>query len=391
MFTPAIMSELVFSDGSVATVRTDTTLSSLTLVRTTTGGGGVTNLATMTQFLRSDAHAHADASASSITLNRGVSAFNWGGTTYYGNANTLYIIRSGATYTPYTGFANVPNLSGVASGTIAYGAGDVALFVYIHTVGLVGASPDIVFVPRLPTHQISFGVNQSYWPANIYVNGEIKSVYLDRNYDVGTYSQILELANGITALGGAATDTSIEPLYRSAGTIAIGSPTSFIAPSANIDVRHFNSDTGFISGENLGLAGIPPSYTLAIYFVRVFAGAVTHVFIDVTDGVTNAAAASWSSIVAGTTFLSDGEDATITSLVTTPIIAGQPATFNLAINDSGNSGNIRYSLTIEFEDGSELELNSPVLLAGGSVNVSFTFIVPWATKIADITIQGFAA
>jgi hypothetical protein len=303
---------------------------------------------------------------------------------------------TGPIYTPYTGFANVPNVSGRTSGSVGYETvSNVALFVYIESSPLIGAAPDTIFVPRQPTHQISFA-GGSYWPASIYVNGEIKDVFLNQAYQVGTYSQILELPNGLTALGGQNASPTSHPLYRSDGTVAIGSPTSFIVGSANIDVRHYDRNTGAISSENLGLAGIPPSYTWASYFFIAPMGAtVTHIFIDVAKGEGMVAAASWSSIEEGQTFISLAQTATITamSMVPTPLVAGQAVTINLVINDSNNPASARrgYTLTITFGNGLNHTVSSIVTTNSfGVANVSFTFIVPWATNIANIVPTSFA-
>ena len=127
----------------------------------------------------------ADQATGKVDINKGESAMIFGGNTKYANSKTVFLVQSGtgskATYTAYTGYANVPDMSkeSGATYTVFCKTGDVATVVFVS--GVATSSDDIVFVLASKS---GTRVNDSdagvYYEYKAVVNGEITTVKMNK-------------------------------------------------------------------------------------------------------------------------------------------------------------------------------------------------------------------
>ena len=142
-----------------------------------------------------------------LKITSGVATFNFDGS-YVANNQTVFVVRSGLgttaspyTYAAYTGVANVPSMTatGTAGGYIVT-AGGVAKVVYITGASNATATTnDVVFVSSIVTEsntQTSTGASYTNYVASVVMNGEITTVNLAADYDIGVY-----LVKGTDAYG----------------------------------------------------------------------------------------------------------------------------------------------------------------------------------------------
>ena len=123
-------------------------------------------------------------SGKNIEINKGESGMKLGDTdnNYYANSKTIFLVQSGegnkATYTVYTGYANVPDLKDSSGNYAVYCKnGTVATMVFISDVA--ASSDDIVFVLGSKAGTKIVDSDDTYYEYKAVVNGEITTVYMD--------------------------------------------------------------------------------------------------------------------------------------------------------------------------------------------------------------------
>ena len=281
------MAELALASGEVVIVEiaAPTAFAAGTIVTYTVQWGVYT--------LSNPAPTTQDANALALDLKKGVSRIAWGPNVYFGNDDTLYIVRTGPdwdlTFTPYTGFANVPNLSGNAVVGRVLHTSNVARVVYIINP-IVEATTDVIFVATVSSLDKVTTPSAEYYVTDVLVNGVVETLYLADTYAAGLYT-IRSVSNGITTLSSTGyTAPAAATLSRSPGVInvsASGFTDGSFAPASTIKVYEYNRTSGEIK-EVTQAAAIPALPAAA----RVCAGSVityssgnatiTNIFIDVT-------------------------------------------------------------------------------------------------------------
>ena len=126
----------------------------------------------------------ADSATGNVEIKKGESAMTFGGTTKYANSKTIFLVQSGtgskATYTTYTGYANVPSMSkdSGATYTVYCKSGDVATIVFVS--GVSATSKDIVYVlSSKAASKVDDSDAGVYYEYKAVVNGEITTVKMD--------------------------------------------------------------------------------------------------------------------------------------------------------------------------------------------------------------------
>jgi hypothetical protein len=389
LFDSATMSELVLSNGSVTTVRTNIVVATPGSIVSYSPAPGIFNLTNLAQTRIT--------TATSVSITGGNARFRWEGTDYTADSNTLYIVRTGSignyTYTPYTGFANVPNLSGDATGAVHLGANGAARVVYLENPQVIGATADLVFVYRTPTVMTSTDAGRTYWVQDVLVDGVVQTLWLASNYAVGVYSQMVTDAANITTLNpmpGKVTTPTSGFLFSDDGRVIAGTNTTAAntyTPAADLRVYTFNSTgTGSIS-QNLTITGLSTIQTTAnFFFVSNNAGVITNIFISSPPNVTYtlpvATAASITSAIATVSG--------ITPATTTSVAGGAQVSVSVTLSTATASSLTRtmiVSITTGASDNWIVRAPAAITLpASGSIVASITFVMPYV-NIATIEID----
>ena len=131
-----------------------------------------------------------------VEIKKGESAMTFGGTTKYANSKTIFLVQSGtdskATYTTYTGYANVPSMSkdSDANYTVYCKSGDVATIVFVS--GVSATSKDIVYVlSSKAASKVDDSDAGVYYEYKAVVNGEITTVKMDEKIATDGKSDVL--------------------------------------------------------------------------------------------------------------------------------------------------------------------------------------------------------
>ena len=116
-----------------------------------------------------------------LDINKGESKMTIGGTVYYANAKTLFLIQKGegddATYTAYTGIANVPNLSGNnITGTVYATSSNLANVVYLKDVSTSTESTELVYVLLNTKEENKDSEIGAFYTYDAVVNGKITTI-----------------------------------------------------------------------------------------------------------------------------------------------------------------------------------------------------------------------
>ena len=126
----------------------------------------------------------ADSATGKVEIKKGESAMTFGSTTKYANSKTIFMVQSGtgskATYTTYTGYANVPSMSkdSGATYTVFCKSGDVATIVFVS--GVSATSKDVVYVlASKDGSEVKDSNAGTYYEYKAVVNGEITTVKMD--------------------------------------------------------------------------------------------------------------------------------------------------------------------------------------------------------------------
>ena len=138
----------------------------------------------------------ADSATGKVEIKKGESAMTFGGTTKYANSKTIFLVQSGtgskATYTTYTGYANVPSMSkdSGATYTVYCKSGDVATIVFVS--GVSATSKDIVYVlSSKAASKVDDSDAGVYYEYKAVVNGEITTVKMDEKIATDGKSDVL--------------------------------------------------------------------------------------------------------------------------------------------------------------------------------------------------------
>ena len=131
-----------------------------------------------------------------VEIKKGQSAMTFDSTTKYANSKTIFLVQSGtdskATYTTYTGYANVPSMSkdSDATYTVYCKSGDVATIVFVS--GVSATSKDIVYVlSSKAASKVDDSDAGVYYEYKAVVNGEITTVKMDEKIATDGKSDVL--------------------------------------------------------------------------------------------------------------------------------------------------------------------------------------------------------
>ncbi len=131
-----------------------------------------------------------------VEIKKGESAMTFDSTTKYANSKTIFLVQSGtdskATYTTYTGYANVPSMSkdSGATYTVYCKSGDVATIVFVS--GVSATSKDIVYVlSSKAASKVDDSDAGVYYEYKAVVNGEITTVKMDEKIATDGKSDVL--------------------------------------------------------------------------------------------------------------------------------------------------------------------------------------------------------
>ena len=127
----------------------------------------------------------ATAKTGKVDVSKGESKMTVGGNTYYANSKTIFLLQKGtgnsATYTAYTGYANVPNLKASNVDSAVYcKSGTVATVVYIKGASATTDETDIIYVLATKNPDTINDTDAgTYYQYKAVVNGEITTIALD--------------------------------------------------------------------------------------------------------------------------------------------------------------------------------------------------------------------
>ena len=138
----------------------------------------------------------ADNATGKVEIKKGESAMTFGSTTKYANSKTIFMVQSGtgskATYTTYTGYANVPSMSkdSGATYTVFCKSGNVATVVFVS--GVSATSKDVVYVLASKAgSEVKDSNAGTYYEYKAVVNGEITTVKMDEKIASDGKSDVL--------------------------------------------------------------------------------------------------------------------------------------------------------------------------------------------------------
>jgi len=279
--TGTYKAELLMPDGTRTTVLTATNYSGLKddVVTYVVGNGSVYTLTA--------AGTAVDYASKTLSLKTGVSAFTWDGATYYGNAKTLYVVRSGAgttvspfTYKTYLGLATVPSFGGSVSGQVIHTNG-VASVVYLQSPTPTGTTTsDKIFILDAAYETVNAQINGStvvYYVAHAVVNGEIKTLNLTGTPTLGVYNAMTTNAAGLVTLGSSAkisTEFSSKAIASANGVLKIDGV--YYGYTTDCAVYTYNTTTGVITASSI--AAIVAGTTSGSYTTNTN-GQITSIYI----------------------------------------------------------------------------------------------------------------
>ena len=222
--TATAQAKLLYTDGTTKAVTTD-------LIYDGTGAAGhsAADLRNKIVTFALDAYGRsvltvvagqANGTLANATLNAGLSAMTLGAATYYGNADTIFLVNNttAATYTAYTGIANTVSVSSALSATYAeFTANGFARIVYISDAGTAinGASASTIYLTGTYT-QTGDSTVGTYYLSQAVVNGTPTTVKLIAIPVKGLYTGITYNSNNIGTIG-----TAAAPVYTATGTTAL--------------------------------------------------------------------------------------------------------------------------------------------------------------------------
>ena len=125
--------------------------------------------------------ATADKTTGALDINKGEAAMKIGGKTYYANSKTLFLLQKGegddATYTAYTGIANVPNLTGNnIYAAVDASAGSVAKVVYLKDASASTETNELVYVLLDGAKKSYDSEIGAFYTYDAVVNGKITTI-----------------------------------------------------------------------------------------------------------------------------------------------------------------------------------------------------------------------
>ena len=148
------------------------------------------------------------ASIATVDVNKGEAKMTLGGT-YYADAKTIFLLQkdegSDATYTAYTGIANVPNLDGTTVTGAVYATGsNLAKVVYLKDVSTASESNEIVYVMLSTAEYGKDSELGEYYTYDAVVNGKITTIsfkYSDAPTTTGTVNTNVALYKTVSYNG----------------------------------------------------------------------------------------------------------------------------------------------------------------------------------------------
>lgn len=286
---PAV--QLLFTDGTTKTVSTDQAYAALDGKIVTFAVNATTGLYSLT-----DASATAY-TGNAIAFTNGVSAISYNSTVAaYGNANTLFLVRTGAgttanpyVYTPYTGIANEPTLSGNATAQI-YSDSGFARIVYVTGATVTGTSTASVYLTGTYTTTTDATLG-TYYTANAIVNGQPTTVKLAAAPTAGLYTGITYNSNNIGTIGSAATSTTpahAGTVAAANGVVGFGNSTdgyTYYSYSSDCAVYYISAVSGTDSTTGIGsvssIKGVLTDANDTVTYTTNTSGLVNAIYIQV--------------------------------------------------------------------------------------------------------------
>ncbi len=191
--------KLLLTDGTVITVNTDDVKATVnTFVSYTVDDDDVYTLTA-----KDKTAAEAD-KKDAIALNKGKAKFTAGGTTYYANSSTIFLVHDNTNdeYAVYTGIANVPSMTGEAAVYVnskTGAAGSVASIVYISAADTVvsDANKALVYVIAGSKSDLVKDADKGdYYTYDAVIDGEITTIDVAKSYVEPTTGSAPDLASG---------------------------------------------------------------------------------------------------------------------------------------------------------------------------------------------------
>ena len=130
-----------------------------------------------------------NAAEGKIDVNKGEAKMELGGKTVYANSKTLFLVQNGegdkATYTAYTGYANVANLTASNGTALVYSESSQATVVFVKGVAASGEN-QLVYVLSDKVTVVNDADAGKYYEYKAVVDGEITTINLDSEISADT-------------------------------------------------------------------------------------------------------------------------------------------------------------------------------------------------------------
>lgn len=126
----------------------------------------------------------------SVDINKGESKMTFDNTAVYANSKTLFLVQNGtgdkATYTAYTGYANVPNMTSSSAEYVVYCESSQATVVFVKGVAAAGDNQLVYVLGSKDGTVVNDSDAGKYYVYKAVVDGEITTINLDSEISADT-------------------------------------------------------------------------------------------------------------------------------------------------------------------------------------------------------------
>ena len=155
------------------------------------------------------------------------------------NSKTIFLVATTdaagtTTYKAYAGFASVPGYSNTKVNGAILEASGISAIVYLNNPTATGTvTGDKVFVSHIGAVPVTTA-SGTYYVANVVVNGEIKTMNLAGDYEMGVYTSISTNDAGIVTLGGKVGDAITTNSTVADGIVTINGTVYAVSPTCAV-------------------------------------------------------------------------------------------------------------------------------------------------------------
>ena len=257
--------------------------------------------ATTGAYALTDANAAAyTGSATALILKNGVAAFTWDAdtasptivNTYYANANTVFLVRSGSastgyTYTAYKGISTVPSISGAALGQVVVNGTTNFVDVAYITDGTAGTAATGSVYMTGTYSPVNDSVKGLYYVCNAIVDGAVKTVDLSGAPAKGLYAGITYSTAGVGTLINLSTSAPTGTATVAAANGVIGINGAFFTYAPTCAVYYVTAVSGSNPATGIGsvssIAGLLTDANDTVTYTVNTSGQVTSIYVQVVS------------------------------------------------------------------------------------------------------------